>query len=300
MRAVIIQKTGGITRISYPKHRALKQTRMVGTPILLVSLLFSLSACSNEKLLPNGTLSSPNLSNGATLSGATKTTASAYGSGTKEKSQGGFSPFTLDPGSALKKRVILKNPTLAQVMQTGPMADMSIGRKEAPVTIIKYASLTCPHCRWFHQNVFPKLKRNYIDKGKVRFIIREFPIGHSSGMAAIALRCAPPEKYFTLYGKFLSQQSTWVSQEVRLDKIYKVARQVGLSRAQFDACMKNQDMLAGLKWIKDRGRTLGVIGTPNFFIQNELVRSVLTYDKLRERIDKLLGAPVASKAAPQG
>jgi len=272
----------------------------VGISTLLIGTLCTIGACSNEKLLPNGTLSSPTLSNSANLSGATKSTASAYGSGTKEEDHNGFQPFSIDPGSTIKKRVILKNPTLAQVMQTGPLPEISIGRKDAPVTIIKYASLTCPHCRRFHLTVFPKLKRNYIDTGKVRFIIREFPIGHTSGNATVALRCAPPEKYFTLYGKFLSQQGSWVSQEVRLDKIYKIAHQVGLSRAQFDACMKNQDMLAGLKWIKDRGRTLGVIGTPNFFIQNELVRSVLTYDKLSARIDKLLRAPAASKAASQG
>ena len=74
-----------------------------------------------------------------------------------------------------------------------------------PVTVIKYASLTCPYCRRFHLETFPQFKREYVDSGKVRFVIREFPIGKSSGTATIALRCAGPDKYLDLYGKFLSR-----------------------------------------------------------------------------------------------
>lgn len=181
-------------------------------------------------------------------------------------------------------------------MKVGALPEMSLGREDAPVTIIKYASLTCPYCRKFQKEVFPQLKREYIDRGKVRFIIREFPIGRSSGNATIALRCARPEKYFDLYSKFLEQQGLWVSQDVRLDAIHKVAAQVGLTRAEFDGCLKNQAMIDGLEWIKDRGRTLGVIGTPNFFIQNKLVKKVLTYADLKAMIDPLLGVPVAAQS----
>lgn len=180
---------------------------------------------------------------------------------------------------------------------TGSLPEMAMGRADAPVTIIKYASLTCPYCRLFHAEVFPRLKRDYIDTGRVRFIIREFPIGRSSGNATIALRCAAPDKYFELYGKFLQQQASWVSQDVRLDAIHKVAAQVGLSRAEFDACLANQDMIAGLEWIKDRGRTLGVIGTPNFFVQGRLVKKVLSYDELKAMIDPLLAVPMTAQGS---
>lgn len=182
-------------------------------------------------------------------------------------------------------------------MKTGPLPEHSMGREDAPVTIVKYASLTCPHCRKFQRDVFPRLKRQYIDPGKVHFIIREFPIGRSSGNATIALRCAPKSKYFTLYGKFLAQQPKWVSQDVRLEAIHKVAAQVGLSRAKFDACLKNQELISGLNWVKQRGRKLGVIGTPNFFIQGKLIKTVLTYSDLRKIVDPLLAAPRAATAA---
>jgi protein-disulfide isomerase len=154
--------------------------------------------------------------------------------------------------------------------------------------MVKYMSLTCPHCRRFMAETFPTLKREYIDTGKVRFVIREFPIGKTSGNATIALRCAPMSQYLTLYRKFLEQQSAWVSQEVRPEAVLKVAAQVGMTREQYDTCIKNQPMIEGLKWVKERGRELGVIGTPNFFIGNRLVKSVLGMPEIRAIIDPML------------
>jgi len=131
----------------------------------------------------------------------------------------------------------------------------------------------------------------------VRFILREFPIGFQSGAATIALRCAPPERYFELYGKFLQQQAKWVSQEVRLDPIFKIASQVGMTRAQFDACYENQGMINALKEVKERGRTLGVIGTPNFFINDRLVKTVIGMEEIRAMVEPLLAAHSGRLAA---
>ena len=180
-------------------------------------------------------------------------------------------------------------------MTPGPLPEMALGKPNAPVTIVQYASLTCPHCKAFHATTFPQFKREYIDTGKVRYILREFPIGMQSGNATIALRCAPAGKYFELYGKFMEQQSSWVSQEVRLDPIFAVAKQVGLTRAQFDACYQNQGLIEALKAIKDRGRTLGIIGTPNFFIGNKLVKKELTIADIRAEVDPLLTGAVAAR-----
>lgn len=220
--------------------------------------------------------------------GATPVTAGA------SADQPEFNPFA-GPSSSYKPRKVIENPTLAEVLTPGPLPEMALGRPDAPVTIIKYASLTCPYCRKFHLETFPRLKREYIDTGKVRFILREFPIGFQSGAATIALRCAPPERYFELYGKFLEQQARWVSQEVRHDPIFKIAAQVGMTRAQFDACTKNQGMIDALKQIKDRGRTLGVIGTPNFFINNRLVKTVVGMKEIREMVEPVL----AGKSGPR-
>lgn len=220
---------------------------------------------------------------------------------TTQDSPADYNPLTDIPDPTAGARQIIENPTLKEVLAPDPdVAEMALGRADAPVTVIKYMSLTCPHCRAFHRDVFPQLKREYIDTGKVRFVLREFPIGKTSGTATIALRCARPEKYFALYGKYLEQQASWVSQEVRLDAIFAVAQQVGMTRPEFDSCMQNQAMIGALKRVKDRGRTLGIIGTPNFFIQNQRVKSTLTMADLRGKIDPLLsGSPAASaNAAP--
>jgi protein-disulfide isomerase len=208
--------------------------------------------------------------------------------------QAQFDPFRPADESAAGRRQIIENPTLEDVLKPGPLPEMALGRPDAPVTIVKYMSLTCPYCRHFQLKTFPQLKREYIDTGKVRFILREFPIGFQSGAATIALRCAPPARYFELYEKFLTQQAAWVSQEVRRDPIFKIAAQAGLTRAQFDACYENQSMIQALQQIKERGRTLGVIGTPNFFINERLVKKVMDMDDIRQAVDPLLAGRAAS------
>lgn len=211
-----------------------------------------------------------------------------------------FNPFSDRAGNDIKGREVIANPSLAEVLQpASDLPEMALGRPDAPVTIVQYASMTCPHCRRFHAETFPTFKKEYIDTGKVRYVLRaEFPIGKQSGMATIALRCAPPQKYFQLYEKLMAQQPTWVSQEVRPDPIFEVAKQVGLTRAQFDACRQDEGLHKKLNAIKDRGRTLGVIGTPNFFVQGKLVKSVLDMKSIREMVDPLLDGRVANTQAP--
>jgi len=212
----------------------------------------------------------------------------------------GYNPFSETPATAsVRRREVIENPSIAEIMQPGPLPEMWLGRKDAPLTIVQYASMTCPYCRQFQLETLPVLKREYIDTGNVRYVLRaEFPIGKQSGLATIALRCAPPDKYFVLYDKLMRQQAAWVSQEVRPDPIFKVAHEVGMTRAQFDSCRENRGMIDALNGIKERGRTLGIVGTPNFFVEGKLVKSVIGIKEIREMVDPLLaGRVVASDAA---
>jgi len=177
-------------------------------------------------------------------------------------------------------------PPRAELMAPGPLGERVLGKPNAPVTVIEYVSLTCPHCANFHKTVFPLVKKKYIDTGKVRFIVREFPIGRPSGNAAIANRCAPEDKYFYLLGQFLSRQREWVSQDVRPDAIYAVAKSSGMTRETFDKCLSNQTIIDGLTEVKQRGRQFGVIGTPTFFINGRKAQGVVTFEEIKAMIEQ--------------
>ena len=260
--------------------------------LIALLLLPALIGCAGEGVLATAGLTADDIPEPAAAAAAYP----AAGGGETKLAQDGFNPFAgQSPGPPGGREVIAK-PTREEILLTGTLPDMAYGRPDAPVTIVEYASLTCPYCRRFHKETFPKLKRDYIDTGKVRFILREFPIGKTSGAATIALRCAKPEKYLELYGKFLEQQPSWVSQEVRPDPIYNVAAQVGMTRPQFDACRENQAMIDALKWVKERGRTLGIIGTPNFFVEGTLVKKVLTIEDIRAMVEPLVRARAAAGA----
>jgi protein-disulfide isomerase len=176
-------------------------------------------------------------------------------------------------------------PLKDQLLEPGPLGDRAYGNPNAPVTIIEYASLTCPHCRNYHKSVFPQVKRQYIDTGKVRYIIREFPIGRTAASAAMVTRCVPESKYLSMTETFLARQSEWVSQEVRPDAIYGVAKSSGMSRAEFDKCLTNQAIIDGLTEVKQRGRKYGVIGTPTFFVNGQKLQGAVTYEEVKALIE---------------
>ena len=245
---------------------------------LIATLLAACAGGDGAALLASG-------ATGSATSGTTADAAETSPYGAAEAKPAAFNPFAPEGTTDRPLREVIANPTLAEVLKPGPIPEFSLGRDDAPVVMVKYMSLTCPHCRRFMAETFPALKRELIDTGKLRLVIREFPIGKTSGNATIALRCAPMSQYLALYRKFLEQQSAWVSQEVRPEAILKVAAQVGLTSQQFDACVKDAALIEALKQIKDRGRELGVIGTPNFFIGNKLVKSVLGMPEIRAMVE---------------
>jgi len=210
-----------------------------------------------------------------------------------------FNPFG-DPSAKIAGgREVIANPTKADILApASSLPEMSFGNPDAPVTLVQYGSLTCPYCKRFHELVYPILKRDYIDTGKVRYILREFPIGRTSGQASIAWRCAAPDKFLELYGRFLADQSEWVSMEVRHDAIAAVAAKSGLTRAAYDACREDKALVENLKQIKDRGRKLGIIGTPNFYLDDKLIKKALTAEELREALDAALSQRTAAAPAP--
>jgi protein-disulfide isomerase len=180
-------------------------------------------------------------------------------------------------------------PTKEELAETGPLPEYSVNLG-APVTVIEYASLGCPICVQFHSDVFPRFKADYIDTGKVHYIFREFPIGASPAAAAHAVRCADKKHYFSLNEKFMARRGQWNARNPDNDLLYKIVKDTGLSRAAFDSCMAKQEIQEGVNWVKLRGRKLGVKGTPTFFINDDKIRGVLTYEEMKTIIDKHLAS----------
>jgi len=172
--------------------------------------------------------------------------------------------------------VLAQSAMQAELMKPGPLGDMSLGDEKAPVTIIEYASMTCPHCANFHETTYPELKKKYIDTGKVRFIFREFPLDQLAAAAFMLARCGGKERYFPMVETLFQQQRTWAVQRP-LQPLLAISKQAGLSEAGFNECLKNQQVLDGIEDVRKRAaEKLNVQSTPTFFVNGKQLRGAAT------------------------
>lgn len=184
----------------------------------------------------------------------------------------------------------LPSPTVGgDIMTAGPLGDKWLGNEDAPVTIIEYASMTCPHCAHFHATAFPTLKSKYIDTGKVRFIFREFPLDSLAAGASMLARCAPSDNFFPLVDLMFDKQEQWAYVDKPLDALFALVRQAGFTQESFRACLSNQQILDGITWVRTRAsEKFGVDSTPTFFINGEKHPGALEVDQLEALLDPLI------------
>ena len=177
--------------------------------------------------------------------------------------------------------------SMAELMTPGPLGEMALGDEKAPVTIIEYASMTCPHCATFHATTYPELKKRYIDTGKVRFIFREFPLDQLAAASFMLARCAGPDKYFPMIETLFAQQQQWVVQRP-LQPLMAIAKQAGFSEQSFNECLKDQNILDGIEDVRQRGMKLNVQSTPSFFINGKPLRGAFTIEEFEKQIAQYL------------
>ena len=156
----------------------------------------------------------------------------------------------LAQGLALAMTLILvlsgpfAGPARAQGAQD-MLAEKVLGKADAPVTMIEYASLSCPHCREFHEKTLPQIKEKYIDTGKVKLIFRDFPLGQRALAAHMVASCAGPVRYFAMISILFRDQAVWGQAPDGMAAIQATAKKGGMSPAQVDACLRNEDLLQG-------------------------------------------------------
>jgi protein-disulfide isomerase len=149
-------------------------------------------------------------------------------------------------------------------------SDRILGKAEAPITIIEYASLTCPHCAHFDVTVLPKLKEKWIDTGKAKLILRDYPLDEPALRAAMVARCAPADRFYPLIDTFFAQQEQWVTSRDYRAALEKLVKLGGMSDKEFKTCIsdkKLEDQVAQSRLVASQ--QLGVDATPTFFINGK-------------------------------
>jgi protein-disulfide isomerase len=171
----------------------------------------------------------------------------------------------------------------------GPLGDVWLGSPDAKVTIVEYASLTCSHCAHFHETTWPELKRKYIDTGKVRFSLREFPLDPWATAGFMLSRCNGNDKFYPMTDLLFAQQKNWAFSEKPMDVLSALVKQAGFTQASFEACLARQDILDAVMAVKEGGAKVGVNSTPTFFINGQKLSGALTIEEFDKILEPLLG-----------
>jgi protein-disulfide isomerase len=195
----------------------------------------------------------------------------------------GFAPSLIGPALADDAA-----PSAADLADAGPDGDFMIGSDKAPVTIIEYASMTCPHCAHFSETTFPELQKRYIDTGKVRYTLRTFPLDALAAAGFMLARCAGKDKYMSMVETLFAKQADWIVKEP-LPPLEEIAKQFGFTDESFKACLANQKVLDGIQAVRDHAvDKLGVNSTPTFFINGKKLVGDVSIDQLSKEIDPYL------------
>ena len=195
----------------------------------------------------------------------------------------GFSPLRLIAGAMAQSASDVAKPV--------SLPDMALGPANATVTITEYASMTCPHCAAFTETVFPKIKSEFIDSGKIRFVFREFPLDIKAAAGSMLARCIAKDdsgKYFAVVDLLFKQQNDWVTKNTT-ETLTRIGKQAGLSQQAVEACLKDQALLDKIAADqKFASEVLKVNSTPTFFVNGDMIRGETSFEEFDKKIKSLL------------
>lgn len=178
-------------------------------------------------------------------------------------------------------------------IDTSRVIEMALGSDDAPITMIEYASFTCPHCRSFHENVFDQLKADYIDTGKVRFIYREVYFDKFGLWAAMVARCGGEMRYFGIADMIYERQPEWISNDQTeleiVENLRAIGRTAGISDAELDTCMSDGDMAQAMVAVYQQNATADDISSTPSFVIDGTKYSNMSYQDMSALLDEKLG-----------
>jgi protein-disulfide isomerase len=177
---------------------------------------------------------------------------------------------------------------MAELLKPGALPDKQLGKDDAKVTIVEYASMTCPHCAHFAATTFPELKTKYIDTGKARYILREFPFDPSAEAGFMLARCSK-DNYFPMVDVLFKQQANWVGVNNTKDALLQISKLAGFTQESFEACLTDQKLLDDVRSVQKRGADeFKVDSTPTFFINGKTYKGAMSIEEISAIIDPLL------------
>ena len=183
-----------------------------------------------------------------------------------------------------------QNATAALAAKPASLPDMALGPVKASVTIVEYASMSCPHCAAFEENVFPMLRSKYIDTGKVHFVFREFPLDIKAAVISMLARCIASDdagKFFDAIETLFKQQDALMAQTK--ESLVLIGKQAGMSEQAVEACVKDQAVLDKLSADKKFAyEVLKVNATPTFFVNGAMLKGSMSFEELDQKIRSLL------------
>jgi protein-disulfide isomerase len=178
---------------------------------------------------------------------------------------------------------------VGDLMAESPLPDVVIGDNNAPVTMIEYASMTCPHCARFQTETFPALKAKYIDSGKVKYILREFPLDPLATAGFMLMRCAGADKREALADLLFAQQKQWAYAAKPVEGLASLVKQAGISQSAFEACLSDKKLYGDVNATRERASDkFHVDATPTFFINGSRHGGEVNIEELSKIIDPML------------
>ena len=179
----------------------------------------------------------------------------------------------------------------AGAQESADVSEMTLGQPDAPVTVVEYASFTCPHCATFHQGPLQELKAEYVESGQVRFVYREVYFDRYGLWASMIARCGGADRFFGIADMLYDKQSEWTDGEPAAvaDNLRRIGKLAGLSAESVDACLNDRDTAQALvAWYQQNAEADGVTSTPTLLINGEK-HSNMPYDELAALIEAELG-----------
>ena len=176
-------------------------------------------------------------------------------------------------------------------------AERSLGDQNAKVTVIEYASLTCPHCAAFHTGTWPAIKKEYVDTGKIKFIFRDFPLDRVALAASMIARCAPKERYFGVIGLMFETQDTWRGAANPQAALESIGRLAGMTAETLQTCVQNRAVFdAVMKQRNEGDQKFKIASTPTILVNGQKIDGNVDIERFRELVDQALTG-VRQKAA---